>query len=332
MGTRGFLGNSSGGGGGGTSSVTLSGLFSAMGGEDNLTAFAGGGQASATQLSATVSNHRVTTVATAGDSVKLPAATLGAVHYVRNDAAVNNMQVFAALTETINGVASATGITQSVGMGIYYECTTAGQWTTTPVSLLIVTKNGSHAVGIQVTGQGFVGMGRNSSIGGLNFYGGTITPSDTNSEALLISGAPPSFVLSSTLKLNWSSSNVTQAVDVGIVRNAAGLLEVNSGTTGTFRDVKVRQYYADFTITAGGTTGNQTINKARGTVNIAAAGTTVTVTNSLCTTSSIVLAVIRTADATARINNVVPAAGSFVINIASATAEVSIGFEVLGTA
>lgn len=81
------------------------------------------------------------------------------------------------------------------------------------------------------------------------------------------------------------------------------------------------------TITAGGTTGNQTINKLAGTVNIAAAGTTITVTNSLCTTSSIIHAVLRTNDATARIANVVPGSGSFVINLtAAATAETSVGF------
>ena len=58
-------------------------------------------------------------------------------------------------------------------------------------------------------------------------------------------------------------------------------------------------------------------------------GTTVTVTNSLVTTSSIVYAVVRTNDGTATIKNVVPAAGSFVINLgAAATAEVSIGFVV----
>jgi hypothetical protein len=83
------------------------------------------------------------------------------------------------------------------------------------------------------------------------------------------------------------------------------------------------------TVTAGGTTGNQTINKLTGTVNIAAAGTTVTVTNSLVSASSIVLCVIRTGDTTARIANVVPASGSFTINIVAATAEVSIGFLVV---
>jgi hypothetical protein len=83
------------------------------------------------------------------------------------------------------------------------------------------------------------------------------------------------------------------------------------------------------TVTATGTTGNQTINKLTGTVNIAAAGTTVTVTNSLVSANSIVHCVIRTNDATARIVSVVPSSGSFTINIVAATAEVSIGFIVI---
>ena len=84
------------------------------------------------------------------------------------------------------------------------------------------------------------------------------------------------------------------------------------------------------TNTATGTTGNQTINKPSGTVNIAAGGTTVTVTNSLCTTSSIVLCVLRTNDATATLKNVVPGSGSFVITLGAATtAETSIGFVVI---
>jgi hypothetical protein len=91
--------------------------------------------------------------------------------------------------------------------------------------------------------------------------------------------------------------------------------------------VDTRSFILQRTITAGGTTGNQTINQMSGTVNIAAAGTTVTVTNSLVTADSIVHCVLRTNDATATIKNVVSAAGSFVINLgAAATAEVSIGF------
>ncbi len=85
------------------------------------------------------------------------------------------------------------------------------------------------------------------------------------------------------------------------------------------------------TITAGGTTGDRTIDKIAGTVNIAAGGSSVTVTDSTVTTSSIVFAVIRTADATlTSIKNVVPGSGSFVITgNAVATAETSIGFFVV---
>lgn len=81
------------------------------------------------------------------------------------------------------------------------------------------------------------------------------------------------------------------------------------------------------TITAGGTTGNQTIDKVSGTVNIAAAGTTVTVTNNKVTANSTCFGVLRTNDATAALKNIVPGAGSFVITLTAATtAETSIGF------
>lgn len=100
-------------------------------------------------------------------------------------------------------------------------------------------------------------------------------------------------------------------------------------------DPDARSYFAgrielDKTNTAGGTTGNQTINKPSGTVNFAAGATALTVTNNLVSTSSTVLAVLRTDDATATLKNVVPAAGSFTINLTAATtAETSVGFMVI---
>lgn len=81
------------------------------------------------------------------------------------------------------------------------------------------------------------------------------------------------------------------------------------------------------TITAGGTTGNVTLNVPAGTANFAAGTSSLVVTNSLVTANSLVYAVIRTNDATALIKNVVPAAGSFTIRLnANATAETSVGF------
>jgi hypothetical protein len=117
------------------------------------------------------------------------------------------------------------------------------------------------------------------------------------------------------------------ATETSITGTTHNLLNLLIGGSSRFRVDNSGKITFDSTITAGGTTGNQTINKPSGTVNIAAAGTDVTVTNNLVTTSSIVMAVVRTNDTTAYIKNVVPSAGSFVIKLgAAATAEVSIGF------
>lgn len=86
----------------------------------------------------------------------------------------------------------------------------------------------------------------------------------------------------------------------------------------------------DKTITPGGTTGAQTINKNAGTVNFAAAATTLVVTNSVVTATSLIFCFLRTADATAVLDSAVPAAGSFTIKMSVApTAETSVGFIVI---
>lgn len=86
----------------------------------------------------------------------------------------------------------------------------------------------------------------------------------------------------------------------------------------------------DKTITPGGTTGAQTIDKNAGSVNFAAAATSVVVTNSLVTTSSVIVATIATNDATMTSVQVVAAAGSFTIyaNVAP-TAETRVNFLVI---
>lgn len=87
-----------------------------------ITAFAGGGQASATQLGYGAS--RVDTVASANDSVKLPTAVIGARCLVQNNTATS-MQVFGSGTDTINGVATATGVAHAANKAAIYECTSA---------------------------------------------------------------------------------------------------------------------------------------------------------------------------------------------------------------
>lgn len=95
---------------------------------DTLTAFAGGGQTNATQLAAT--NNNVTVVATIADSIKLPLAVAGLSIRVRNNAA-NATTVYGAGTDTINGVATATGVSQPATTSALYFCVTsapAGKW------------------------------------------------------------------------------------------------------------------------------------------------------------------------------------------------------------
>jgi hypothetical protein len=92
---------------------------------DGLTAHAGGGQASA--LALTSEMNRIATVATAGDSVALPASAPGLTVIIEN-AGANPAQVYGAGTDTINGVATATGVSQMAGSVVIYTCYTAGAW------------------------------------------------------------------------------------------------------------------------------------------------------------------------------------------------------------
>ena len=92
---------------------------------DTLTAHSGGGQASA--LALTSEMNRITTVAAAGDSVRLPASAAGLTIILEN-AGANPMQVYGAGTDTINAVATATGVSQMQGSVVIYTCYTAGAW------------------------------------------------------------------------------------------------------------------------------------------------------------------------------------------------------------
>ena len=97
--------------------------------ETGLTAHAGGGQGSALALSATKVVHNVATVGTAADSVALPAATgSGKLHFVKNSAAANSLQLFGAGTDTIDGVATGTGVAIAAGKARLLVDIASGAW------------------------------------------------------------------------------------------------------------------------------------------------------------------------------------------------------------
>lgn len=86
----------------------------------------------------------------------------------------------------------------------------------------------------------------------------------------------------------------------------------------------------DKTVTSGGTAGAQTINKTCGSVNFAALDVSLVVTNSLVTTSSVIVATVATADTTMTSVIAVAAAGSFTLTANSAaTAETRVNFIVV---
>lgn len=89
-----------------------------------VTAAAGGGQTNATAITTPIAT--VDTVATAADSVKLPAPTYAGQMVILVNSTANSMQVFGSGTDTINGVATATGVAQAAGKTAMYIASTTG--------------------------------------------------------------------------------------------------------------------------------------------------------------------------------------------------------------
>lgn len=93
-----------------------------------ITAHAGGGQASATVLSNDI--NRVTTCATAGDSVKLPAASAGMELVVINDGAAS-LDIFPASGESIDALSADAAYSLSSSLkNIRFICASSGLWKT----------------------------------------------------------------------------------------------------------------------------------------------------------------------------------------------------------
>lgn len=109
------------------SGTTLNRLFGfpVVSSQNAVTAHAGGGQTNALPTTAQITN--ISVVATTADSVKLPPALPGMSRTLINSA-TNSMQVFGTGADTINAVATATGVAQAGGVTTTYFCPVAGQW------------------------------------------------------------------------------------------------------------------------------------------------------------------------------------------------------------
>lgn len=98
------------------------------GADVGITAHADATQAAATKLKATTMWHEVVTVAGANDSVVLPPARKGEIHFITNQHATNAIQVFAPTPDTINAAATATGVAQAALTGALYVCLVDGNY------------------------------------------------------------------------------------------------------------------------------------------------------------------------------------------------------------
>lgn len=109
-----------------TSPSFVSTGFNFISSANALTAHAGGGQGSALALPKAV--NRVTTVATAGDSVLLPAALAGRSVIVINAAASNAMDCFPQSGEIINALAANTALSIAADSTVTFFCAVNGTW------------------------------------------------------------------------------------------------------------------------------------------------------------------------------------------------------------
>lgn len=106
---------------------------------DTITAFAGGGQTSAVLLDS--GYNRVSTVASANDSVKLPTCITGTASntaglsntqgmevWVTNAAAANSMNVFPQTSQSINALSANSAYAMAANKTAAFICGTNGIW------------------------------------------------------------------------------------------------------------------------------------------------------------------------------------------------------------
>lgn len=258
------------------------------------------------------------------------AGATGADHIfkVGNNGSIEAMRILNSGGVNVNSVltvGAGVGVTGSGNVNAPLKVEQVGVSGSINTRLLLNTYTASYAVGAATRIEMNISNGSPSNFS----YGGTVWLDD-----VIESSAPGSrrngLAISLSDQTKGSSPKEVLRIsgngNVGIGTAApAGLLSI--GTSSQFQVSSDGKITFDATNTAIGTPGSQTINKPSGSVNIAGGGTTITVTNSLVTSSSKVWAWCSTNDLTAYVKNVVCSAGQFVVNLgAAADKETKIDF------
>jgi hypothetical protein len=95
---------------------------------DSVTASADSNQAGGTPVTKQIT--RVTTVATAGDSLLLPAALAGDVRIIKNGHATNSIDIFPATGESINALSANAAYALAAVKSAILFCSVDGRWDT----------------------------------------------------------------------------------------------------------------------------------------------------------------------------------------------------------
>lgn len=172
--------------------------------------------------------NRVSTVATAGNGVRLPASVAGKEIVVFNDTA-NAMQVYGASTDTIDGIATATGISQGAGAVTVYRCFVAGNW----VALLVLpaTQSKSNVAGTAALAS--LDM-EGSQFNVLTLSGQGAVTKTTRTAAQIQANVP-----------NWK---VGQTYLLRVVNNNTDTLTFTGGSNVTMTSTVPAGYYADYIV------------------------------------------------------------------------------------
>jgi len=227
---------------------------------------------------------------------------------------------------------------------------------TPSAGLFTTTASGSLTVGISNTGVAAASYGSASNVTTLTINArGQITVAGTVAIAIsasqitsgvissaLISGSYTGITGVGTLTVGtWTATAIGAAYGgTGLTSLTVNRIPYGNGTAAFQSSANLTYDGSVFTakanivvnktITASGTTGAQTIDKTSGSVNFAALATSLVVTNSLVTTSSIIMATVATNDTSMKSVQAVAAAGSFTLYAnAGATAETRVNFLVL---
>jgi hypothetical protein len=227
----------------------------------------------------------------------------------------------------------------AIGVSAQYSLTTGSNNMAIGMSAQYSLTTGSYNSAIGVSAQYSLTTGTNNSAIGRDaqYYlttGGSNSAIGRAAQQYLANGSTAATIADNSV---YIGANTKQSADSVTNENVFGYnatgIGSNSCVIGSSAVTKCQLYgdiILDKTVTASGTTGAQTINKTVGSVNFAAAASSLVVTNSRVTTASVIVATVATDDATMKSVVAVSAAGSFTLTAnAAATAETRVNFIVI---